>query len=154
MEVFLEKINQLLPVLGVELLVPLSTAGVTASEREVFTCQIKGLTAHGQLIPNGFVVLKGSQAVLQDRASSEKYPWPRNMRQKLKDEGVLVQQQDHLVFTGDFEFSSPSAAAAIVHGGHANGLIAWKNGVGKTLKEIESEAEQMSSGGRAQNVRG
>jgi len=29
-------------------------------------------------------------------------------------------------------------ALAVVHGGHANGLIVWKNGKGKTLKEIES----------------
>ncbi|MGC1401391.1 MAG: DUF4357 domain-containing protein [Thermodesulfobacteriota bacterium] len=46
--------------------------------------------------------------------------------------------EDHLVFTRDEEFSSPSAAAAVVHGGHANGLIAWKNKDDKTLKEIES----------------
>ncbi|HDQ45910.1 MAG TPA: DUF4357 domain-containing protein, partial [bacterium] len=31
-----------------------------------------------------------------------------------------------------------SAAASVVHGGHANGLIAWKNQEGKTLKEIEA----------------
>ena len=46
--------------------------------------------------------------------------------------------KDHLLFNRDVEFSSPSAAAAVVHGGHANGLIAWKNKTGKTLKEIES----------------
>jgi hypothetical protein len=141
MDVFLEKINQLLPILGVELLIP--AAGTTAEniEREVFLCEIKGLKARGHLIPNGFVVLKDSQAVLRDRASSEKYPWPRNMRLKLKEEGVLAERKDHLVFTQDAEFSSPSAAAAVVHGGHANGLIAWKNPEGKTLKQIESEAE-------------
>jgi hypothetical protein len=60
------------------------------------------------------------------------------MRQRLKDEGVLSVYEDHLIFTRDEEFSSPSAAAAVVHGGHANGLIAWKNKNGKTLKEIES----------------
>jgi len=37
------------------------------------------------------------------------------------------------------EFSSPSAAAAVIHGGHANGLTVWKNKDGKTLKELESE---------------
>ena len=101
-------------------------------------CEIKGLKARGHLSPNGFLVLKGSQAVLHERASSQKYPWARNMRLKLKEEGVLAEQEDDLVFTRDAEFSSPSAAAAVVHGGHANGLIAWKNSKGKTLKEIES----------------
>jgi len=100
--------------------------------------EFEGVVARGQLIPNGFLVLKGSQAVLHERASSQKYPWARNMRQKLKEEGVLGEQDDHLVFTRDAEFSSPSAAAAVVHGGHANGLIAWKNSKGKTLKDIES----------------
>ena len=60
------------------------------------------------------------------------------MRQKLKDDDVLSVKTDHLVFTQDAEFSSPSAAAAVIHGGHANGLIAWKNKNGKTLKELES----------------
>ena len=138
MEVFFEKINQLLPVLGVEILVPSSTAVAGAPGKEVLECEIKGVGARGHRIPNGFLVLKGSQAVLQERPSSEKYPWARNMRRELKEEGVLVEQKDHLLFTKDAEFSSPSAAAAVIHGGHANGLIVWKNGKGKTLKEIES----------------
>ena len=60
------------------------------------------------------------------------------MRQRLKDEGILSIQADHLLFTRDAEFSSPSAAAAVIHGGHANGLTAWKNNDGKTLKELEA----------------
>jgi hypothetical protein len=138
MEVFLEKINQLLPVLGVELLVTTAGKAATDAEKEMLYCEIKGLTARGRRTPSGFLVLKGSQAVLNERASSQKYPWPLNMRQRLKDEGVLSASENHLVFTHDEEFSSPSAAAAVVHGGHANGLIAWKNKDGKTLKEIES----------------
>jgi hypothetical protein len=138
MEVFFEKINQLLPVLGVELLVPSSTVAVGASGKDVLLCEIKGIKARGHRIPNGFLVLKGSQAVLHERPSSAKYPWPTKMRQELKESGVLVEQKDHLLFTNEAEFSSPSAAAAVVHGGHANGLIVWKNSKGKTLKEIES----------------
>jgi len=138
MEVFFEKINQLLPVLGVELLVPSSTTAVGPSGKEVLLCEIKGIKARGHRIPNGFLILKESKAVLQERPSSEKYPWARNMRHQLKEEGVLVEHEDHLLFTKDAEFSSPSAAAAVVHGGHANGLIVWKNSKGKTLKEIES----------------
>jgi hypothetical protein len=138
MEVFLGKIYQLLPVLGVELLVAAAGKAATDAEKEMLYCEIKGLKAKGRLTPNGFLVLKGSQAVLKERASSQKYPWPVNMRQRLKDEGVLSVSKDHLAFTRDEEFSSPSAAAAVVHGGHANGLTAWKNKQGRTLKEIES----------------
>ena len=138
MEIFLEKIHQLLPVLSVEVLVPMAATAKAATERESLTCEIKGLKATGYLTPNGIVVLAGSQAVLKERASSQKYPWALNMRQKLKDDGVLSAKVDHLVFTQDAEFSSPSAAAAVVHGGHANGLIAWKNQKGMTLKELEA----------------
>jgi hypothetical protein len=138
MEVFLEKIYQLLPVLGVELLVPATGKATTDTEKEMLYCEIKGLKARGHLTPNGFVVLKDSQAVLQERASSKKWPWPVNMRQRLKEEGILSVSEDHLVFTRDEEFTIPSSAAAVIHGGHANGLTAWKNNKGKTLKEIES----------------
>ncbi len=138
MEVFLEKINQLLPVLGVEVLVPIAGNAETDTVKETLYCEIKGLKAVGYLSSSGFLVKKGSQAVLKERASAKKYPWPLNMRQRFKDEGVLSVEKDHLLFNRDVEFSSPSAAAAVVHGGHANGLIAWKNKTGKTLKEIES----------------
>jgi hypothetical protein len=139
LEIFLEKINQLLPVLGVELLVPSSALPAARSEKIMLYCEIKSIKAQGHLSPNGFVVLKGSQAVLNERASTQKYPWALNMRQKLKDDGALSAQGDALIFSKDIEFSSPSAAAAVIHGGQANGLTAWRNRDGKTLKEVESD---------------
>jgi len=138
MEIFLEKIHQLLPVLGVEVLVPTKSSAGGVTKPQSLTCEIKGLKAKGHLTPNGIVVLAGSQAVLQERPSSKKYPWPINMRQRLKDDGILIIKLDHLLFTQDTEFSSPSAEAAVIQGGHANGLIAWKNEDGKTLKELEN----------------
>jgi hypothetical protein len=107
-------------------------------EVELLSCDIKGVKARGHLSPNGFVILSGSQAVLNERPSTQKYPWALNMRLKLKDEGSLVVASDSLVFTRDVEFTSPSAAAAVVHGGHANGLTAWKDSEGRTLKQIEA----------------
>lgn len=138
MEIFLEKIHQLLPVLSVEILVPKMAIAEGAVEHELLTCEIKGLKATGRLTPNGIVVQAGSQAVVNERASSQKYPWALNMRQKLKEDGVLSIKADHLLFTQEAEFSSPSAAAAVIHGGQANGLTSWKNKKGQTLKELES----------------
>jgi hypothetical protein len=138
METFLEKIHQLLPVLGVEVFVPVATKTTATDDIGLLTCEIKGLKASGRLTPNGMVVLAGSQAVLTERPSSKDYPWPIHMRQKLKDEGALREASDHLEFTRDVEFTSPSAAATVVHGGHANGLIAWKDAKGRTLKRLES----------------
>ena len=141
MEVFLEKICQLLPVLGVDLLVPASGVAIGTSANVVLICEIKGLKASGYRIPDGFLVLKGSEAVVHERASSEKWPWPRNMRQALKEDGALVEEGGRLLFSRNVEFASPSAAAAVVHGGHANGLTAWKTTDGTTLKEIESAGQ-------------
>jgi hypothetical protein len=138
MEVFLDKINQLLPLLGIEWLVPADSAGSDVALSQELTCEIKGLTARGRRTPSGFVVLKGSQAVLQERPSTDKYPLPRQVREQLRSDGILVESGGALVFTRDFEFASPSAAASVVHGGHANGLIAWKNAKGLTLKDVET----------------
>jgi hypothetical protein len=41
-------------------------------------------------------------------------------------------------FLADYEFSSPSAAAAVVHGGQANDLTAWKDGKGIKRKRRTS----------------
>lgn len=147
MEVFLSKVHQLLPVLGVELLVPVSAQEVRdPNKQKVLQCDIKGLHASGYLVPNGFLILKGSEAVRAERPSVEKWPWPRNMRQKLREEGALIDTGDRLVFSRDTEFSSPSAAAAVVHGGHANGLTAWKDLNGRTLKEMEAARQQVVGG--------
>ena len=138
MEVFLEKMQQLLPPLGVELLVPASSNSEKESPHELLSCEIKGIKATGYLTPNGIVVLSGSKAVLTPRESSAKYPWSTTLREKLKADGSLKESTDHLLFVKDVEFSSPSAAAAVIHGGQANGLTAWKNQQNKSLKELES----------------
>jgi hypothetical protein len=138
MEIFLEKIHQLLPALGIDVLIPSVPTVIDISKTNTLSCEIKGLKATGYLTPNGMVVIAGSQAVLNERLSSLKFPWPINMRQKLKEEGVLGVKPDHLLFAKDFEFSSPSSAASVIHGGHANGLTAWRDRSGKTLKQLEA----------------
>ena len=138
MEIFLQKIEQLLPALGVEVLVPIAAKPESADESRLLYCEIVGLRAKGHLTPNGIVILKGSQAVLNLRPSAESYPWVVNAREQLSLNGVLSEAWDHLVFTADHEFSSPSAAAAVVHGGTANGRTAWKDAQGRTLKELEA----------------
>jgi hypothetical protein len=138
MEVFLEKMQQLLPALGVELLVPAVSPAEKESIKDLLTCEIKNIKASGYLTPNGIVVLSGSQAVLTPRESSIKYPWSTTLRDKLKADGSLIEHSEHLRFVKDVEFSSPSAAAAVIHGGQANGLTAWKNHQNKSLKELES----------------
>lgn len=138
MEIFLERVHQLMPVLGADALLPIGSAPEGLSEKQILICEIKGLKATGHLTPAGFVVLKGSQAVLKERASAHRYPYTLASRKRLIEDGTLVQEGDHLKFARDAEFSTPSAAATVVHGGSANGLLAWKSKGGKTLKELEA----------------
>jgi hypothetical protein len=138
MEIFLDRIHQLMPVLGADALLPIGSAPNGHVKKQILICEIKGLKATGHPTPTGFVVLKGSQAVLKERASAHQYPYTLASRKRLIEDGTLVVVEDHLKFTRDSEFSSPSAAATVVHGGSANGLLAWKNKDGKTLKELEA----------------
>lgn len=136
MEIFLDRIHQLLPVLGADFLLPTSSSPQSRSERPLYHTELKGLRASGHVSPEGFVVLRGSQAVFVERQSCPAYL--RSLRQRLIGEGVLTSADNCWNFVEDKEFSSPSAAAALVHGGPVNGLLCWKTEDGKTLKEIES----------------
>ena len=106
------------------------------AEKEILVSKIKGVKATGHVTPTGFVVVKGSQAVLNERASAKNYPYTLATREKLIEDGTLVEDEGHLKFTRDAEFRIPSAAATVVHGGHANGLLVWKSKSGTTLKEL------------------
>lgn len=141
MEEFLERVRLLLPILGSELLTPVSgrSQANDKSPHEILVTQIKGLTARGRRTPDGFVVLKGSQAVsrVRDGAATHGSVAVR-LRVELSENGVLVDKGAFWEFARDHEFSSPSAAAAVVQGGNANGLTAWKDAAGRSLKDIES----------------
>lgn len=138
MEVFLEKMQQVLPVLGVEAFVQTSLNAKPEEKRELLTCKIKNVIATGYLTPNGILVLSGSEAVLKERTSASKWPSVMVQRNRLIEEGGLIQKGGKYFFTKDAEFSSPSSAAAVIHGGSANGLIAWVNSDGQSLKELQN----------------
>lgn len=147
MDIFLSRMEQLLPILGQEFLKPVVMNDIRSGEADLLYCEIKGLRATGRQTENGFVVLNGSNAVLDERPSTQKYQYAFNLRTGLLAEGVLVRETDRLVFTADHEFSSPSAAAAVIHGGQANGLTAWKDSKGVSLKEQEEKDIQQSPAG-------
>lgn len=105
---FLEKVNQLLTVLGIELLVPTAAKPEAELEDEMLPCEVKRVKARAHLAPNGFVILSRSQAVLNERPSAQKYPWSLNLRSRLKDEGSLAIGLDSLIFTRDVELARPS----------------------------------------------
>ena len=140
MEVFLARIRQLLPVLGSDILAPITQSTAKAQPGGVLFCRIKEAEARGQRTANGFVIFHGSTAVLEERPSAESYPYVIAQRNQLITDGTLIEKDDFLVFTKDAEFSSPSAAAVVIHGGSANGLTAWKTKDGKSLKQLDEQA--------------
>jgi hypothetical protein len=140
MEVFLARIRQLLPVLGTDILAPIAQTAPQSQPGGVLFCQNKGAVARGQRTANGFVVFQGSTAVLEERPSAESYPYVVAQRKQLIADGTLVEKGAFLFFTRDAEFSSPSAAAVVIHGGSANGLVAWKTKEGKSLKQLDEQA--------------
>ena len=135
MDVFLSKMRILLPVLGCNLLVPKTHL----AKGKPLVCRIKGLIAYGNRTAEGFVVFKGSEAVLQARTyATQTKNWTYLLRQKLLSSGLLIKQADRLKFTQDCEFKSPSAAAAIVRGGNASGPREWRTEDGTTLGDLEA----------------
>ena len=133
MDIFLDKVFQLLPVLGINDF--RRAVEKPHKQKDTLTCSIKGLTAMGKRSSSGFMVFKGSQAVVEHRPSATRV---KLKREALISSGVLSESEGTLVFTKDYEFSSPSAAAGVIKGGRANGLTSWKNSQGKKLKDIET----------------
>lgn len=140
MEVFLGHIRTLLPVLGSDLLVPVAQPGAKQQSGGILYCRSKGAEARGRRTPDGFVVYRGSTAVPEERSSAKKWPYVLALRNELIGNGTLIMTDGFYQFTKDTLFSSPSAAAAVVQGGSANGLTQWKTKDGKLLKELDEEA--------------
>jgi len=142
MQVFLTNMVGMLPVLGVNAFEQVSTVVATTSTA-ILSCRGKGVLARGYEATQGFIVITGSQAVLQDTPSMKEHVRGMyDLRQELIKNGVLQEKTDHYEFSQDYAFTSPSTAAAIVLGRSANGRVEWKDDLGHTLKELQ---EQQSS---------
>ncbi|HVW46640.1 MAG TPA: DUF4357 domain-containing protein [Solirubrobacterales bacterium] len=88
---------------------------------------------------DGFMVYAGAKArALTVNACP---PWAIGLRQKLIGDGVLSPDPDGLTLTlsSDFEFGSPSAAAATLLGRSAAGPLEWKNAEGTPLRKLREE---------------
>lgn len=112
MEVFLSRIKQLLPVLGSDILAPVSQSAAKAQPGGVLFCRNRGAEARGQRTPNGFVIFAGSTAALGERPSAESYPNVLTQRKQLIADGVLAQKDGFLTFTKDVLISDEPQQSA------------------------------------------
>jgi hypothetical protein len=105
------------------------------STKEIFFCKGKEALAEGEFTDEGLLVHKGSKCTLEESRTAG--TWVSGLRERLLGDGVLIVQENLLVFQEDYNFSSPSAAAVVVLARRANGWIEWKNKEGKTLDELK-----------------
>jgi hypothetical protein len=140
MEEFLDYIKMMVNTLGHKVFEEKREVKQKQKQDSFFIKAARGADGQGEPTSDGFVVLKGSKAAAKIVNSMS--PNYVTFRQKLIDDGVLIDKKEWFEFSDDFIFSSPSTAAVIVMGRNANGLTEWKQKDGKTLKEHESSEEK------------
>lgn len=104
----------------------------SAKKSERFYTKLKGCTAYGKQTNEGFVVLKGSELVMEKTKSCPDFVIKNREKyaDKIKD-GKLLE---------DISFFTPSGAATFVHYSSANGRLVWKREKdNKSLNDIAAE---------------
>jgi hypothetical protein len=132
METFLEEMLLIYPVLGLTAFESVKPQQPASTKLYI---RAKGVTASGFDTAAGFIVTRGSQAVIDWVPSAHEYA--KELRDSLLQRGVLAQNGDHYVFTQDYTFDSPSGASQVIQGRTSNGRIDWKDEHGNTLKDLQ-----------------
>src|SRR5690554_4954919 len=132
METYFDNMKIVLPLLGHNLL-SLHSESLKRHNIEYYKLESGRIKATGYQTNNGFVVLKRSQ--ISEGVSPSLADGYKNLRSSLIEKNIISEEQ--LNFENDYEFSSPSAAAAILVGYPINGRTCWKDAKGRSLKENE-----------------
>jgi hypothetical protein len=136
-EWFLGEMLVIYPILGVDAFESATEEAMNVEGSDLLILSQQGAEAKGREVKDGFVVLSGSLA----RKSETKgiHYHLSELRNQLLDKGVLEPEGEHLRFSQDYRFKSPSTAAGVLVGTASNGRLAWKASGGKTLKQIQNE---------------
>lgn len=140
MDYFLAQLRIVLPILSYDLFrrdnvapVPDQGGGRLSMDRTTFVFEPVGASARAIETDEGFVVLAGSTA---RRGETNTFPAGYlALRERLASDGALVTDGSQFRFDRDVQFTSPSAAAAIVAGRSASGPGEWRTIDGKTYRE-------------------
>jgi hypothetical protein len=147
MEYFLEQIKLILPVMGFKFLISstvipkeLKESETESEIHETYFIKTKTFEATMTETDQGYIVAKGSEAKKTlSNSCTETY---RNMRRKLLETKVMIENGDKLIFAEDAIFSSPSAASNMILGRNSNGFTEWVNEKGTTFKEIQEKLNE------------
>jgi len=132
MEEFIDNIKMLVNTLGHKVFDEKRVVSPKSKQDIFYIKGNRGAEGQGEQTSEGFVVFKGSKAAGKAVASMTQSLV--NLRQKLINDGVLVDKKEYFEFPEDHIFSSPSTAASIVLGRNANGLQDAK----KEKKDIQT----------------
>ncbi|MBE6895928.1 MAG: GIY-YIG nuclease family protein [Ruminococcaceae bacterium] len=133
---FIENARLLVNTLGYKVFDKIDTSVVEKENSDIIfhIAAARGADAKGLLVPDGFMVIKGSK-IAKDTVPSMSSNLV-NLRNIMLEKNIINQE---FVFVTDYIFTSPSLAAAIVMGRNANGRTEWKNINNKSIKDIEEE---------------
>ena len=109
------------------------------AQSELLYIAAKNITALGYEIEGGFTVCKGSQAVVEEAPSLQKYyKNATRIRKLLIEQGILKMDTVKIayVFTQNYMFDSETHAANVILGVSTHGDERWKDECGTILKEI------------------
>lgn len=147
MEAYLGYLFMVLPALGVYMfdkktrpvIMQNATEPEASTLRFTITNRKQSHSASAILQDGEFIVETGSQARLQWEGRGSESSGYALLHAELSVSGVLEAEDARCVFTQNYAFRSPSAAAAVVNGRPANGTIEWRlNGSNTTYKEWEA----------------
>ena len=146
-EDFMETLDIVLPAIGFDLLrdgkatphVPVQPLdGPDAVQRFVLRTPKNGVDAQAEQREAKFVVLTGSKVRnAWEGVGHHDYGY-RTLRERLVSQGIIDTSVLPAVFTADYAFNSPSAAAAVANGRASNGRLEWKTPDGRSLSEWEA----------------
>jgi hypothetical protein len=141
-QTFLDEMLLCFPVLGVTVFE--KPAG-SAPKQALLYLKAKDCDCRGYESAEGFVVLKGSRARVDEVPSIHDYL--SDLRKTLVASGTLQIEGSTYVLDQDYAFNSPSTAAGVMAGRSANGRQEWHDKDGHKLKELQAQAVGQSADG-------
>ena len=132
METYLQFLKLLMPVLGYPFF-DKPKPGELGLKQQALFFKLKNISAEGFLTPKGIVVKSGSTISSKEtKAISGNYSF---LRRSLAEQGIVDFGTEK--FIKDYEFSSPSAAGAVILGYNVNGRDYFKTKDGLTINQLE-----------------
>lgn len=139
-EIFLEQFILVLKALFINIFEPLALTELEKEDMQnelAFKFSGLGLNASMKIVSNKFVVLKDSEARIEETGTCPNKT--KILRQQLIENGLLIANNGKYVFTDDVPFDSISSSASVVSGSSVNGNDIWVQGH-QSYDQIEQQS--------------